>query len=80
MSFDIFKDSPLYQEIIQEAAREAAQEAAINALSELARAGLEGRFGPLPDDILQALNAADEAALKAALSSDTLAQVRKRLG
>jgi hypothetical protein len=71
MSYDIFKDSPLYQTIVEEAAAKARRE--------MAQAGLEGRFGPLPEDILQALSTADEATLKAALSSDTLVQVRERL-
>jgi predicted transposase YdaD len=110
MSFDIFKDSPLYQEIIQEAAqeaaekaakeaaekaREAAQEAAEKAAHEAAEKAaqetrsqsthiaLEGRFGALSEDMTQALNAAGEPTLTAILahiSSDTLAQVRERLG
>lgn len=74
MSFDIFKDSPLYQEIVQESAQAER--------SKLTRIALEGRFGTLSEDIIQALNTANEptlTALLAHLTTDTLAQVRQRL-
>ncbi|HLJ82434.1 MAG TPA: hypothetical protein VKT52_13165 [Ktedonobacterales bacterium] len=44
---------------------------------------LEGRFGPLADDLLAAINGADEAALEqvaAHAATDTLEQIRERLG
>lgn len=45
-----------------------------------AQAALVDRFGPLADDVIQALSTADEETLKATLSSEPLAQVRERLG
>jgi hypothetical protein len=95
MSIDLFKDSPLYQSLMKEAVEEAVKEAVKEAVEEtatetriqtsreLAQAALEGRFHTLSADILQALSAADEATLKAIIthvSSDTLEQVRSRLG
>jgi hypothetical protein len=49
----------------------------------MARVALEGRFGTLPDDLLTALNTADEATLEAIVahvSTDSLDDERKRLG
>lgn len=49
----------------------------------MAQIALEGRFGTLDEDILAAIQAADEAALEALIAhitSDTLEQVRARLG
>ncbi len=83
MSTDLFRDSPLIQSILKEAAEEAAEKARIQTTRELAQAALEGRFQTLSEDILQALGTADEATLKAIVahvSSDTLEQVRARLG
>ncbi|HEU5366936.1 MAG TPA: hypothetical protein VFU69_00665, partial [Ktedonobacterales bacterium] len=75
MSTDLFRDSPLNQSILSEER--------LQTTRELAQAALEGRFQTLSDDILQALGTADEATLKAIVahvSSDTLEQVRARLG
>lgn len=50
---------------------------------EMAQLALESRFGKLDEDILAALKPADEATLKALVahsSTDTLEQVRARLG
>jgi len=90
MSTDLFKESPLYQSLVKEAkeeaaaeAAEAAQKARIQNSRELAQSALEGRFHTLSADILQALGTADEATLRAIVahvSSDTLDQVRSRLG
>ena len=49
----------------------------------MARIALEGRFGPLSDDLLAALDQADEAiceAIVAHITTDTPEQVRARLG
>lgn len=76
MSTDLLKDSPLYQSLVREAVREAR----MDAKRELAQAVLERRFGPLSQDVLQALNTADETTLSAAGASDTLEQARAHLG
>ncbi|HEY7346835.1 MAG TPA: hypothetical protein VH599_00855 [Ktedonobacterales bacterium] len=50
---------------------------------ETLRGGLEGRFGALSGEFIQALKAADEATLKGVIShagTDTLEQIRERLG
>lgn len=49
----------------------------------MALAALEGRFGPLSDDLRAAINAADEATLQeivAHIATESLDQVRARLG
>jgi predicted transposase YdaD len=87
MSLDLFKDSPLYHSLVKEAVEEAAEEARAEGIAqgmrELAQSALEGRFGALDEEVLQALGKADEATLKAVVarvSSDTLEQMRARLG
>jgi predicted transposase YdaD len=53
------------------------------AAQRMAQRALEGRFGTVPEDILAALPQADEAALEAIvlhITTDTLDQVRERLG
>ncbi len=78
MSTDIFKDSPLYQTLV----REAREEERVKALRESAQLALTGRFGPLSNEMRQALNVADEPTLLAIIahvSSDSLEQVRERL-
>jgi hypothetical protein len=50
---------------------------------QMVRAALEGRFGTLSEDLLAALNAADEATLRdvvAHIGTDSLEQARARLG
>lgn len=72
---EIWEESS-YGEAIQTHARK-------NMAREMAQIALEGRFGNLDKDILAALKTADEATLKALVansSTDTLAQVRARLG
>lgn len=79
MSTDLFRESPLFQELM----KEALDEERLQNSRELAQLALEGRFQTLSADILQALGTADEATLKAIVahvSSDTLEQVRARLG
>lgn len=49
----------------------------------MARVALEGRFGPVSDDVLAAIQVAEEAALETIVahsSTDTLEQMRARLG
>ncbi|HEX6780208.1 MAG TPA: hypothetical protein VF099_18500 [Ktedonobacterales bacterium] len=49
-------------------------------MCKLTQSILERRFGPLSQDVLQALNAADETTLSAAGASDTIEQARAHLG
>lgn len=52
-------------------------------MGRMGRLMLQGRFGPLPDDIVNALDSVDEATLEAVgehAATDTLEQVRVRLG
>ena len=52
-------------------------------MREVINATLESRFGPLPEDMQAALRAADETTLKALaahLTTDSLAEMRTRLG
>ena len=52
-------------------------------MREMAQGVLESRFVSVPVDVLAALNAADEATLKAlipAISTESLEEVRARLG
>jgi Tfp pilus assembly ATPase PilU len=75
MSTDLFRESPLIQSILQEER--------LQNTRELVQTALEGRFQTLSADILQALGTADEATLKAIIahvSSESLEQVRARLG
>jgi hypothetical protein len=53
---------------------------AAEGMRELTRAVLGRRFGPLSQDVLQALNTADATTLSAAGASDTLEQARAHLG
>jgi hypothetical protein len=53
------------------------------AMGEMLQVVLESRFGPLSDDIVAALRRTDEATLRAIgahIMSETLEQVRSRLG
>ncbi|GEM_PF-3321863 len=74
-NIDFMKESPLYPILTKEARADERREAI--------REVLEGRFGPVSDEIIQALKAADEATLKtvtALAGVDTLEQIRARLG
>jgi hypothetical protein len=71
MASDILKQSGLVQPLLAEEDQE------------MARAALEGRFGQVDREVLQALAAADKATLLELLrhiSTDSLEQVRTRLG
>jgi hypothetical protein len=68
---DLLKDDSVAQILIEEGERRMAQVA------------LEGRFGTVSEDLLTALRTADEATLRALVShvaTDSLEQVRARLG
>ena len=52
----------------------------LKGMRDLVQPALEERFGALDDEIIQAINQADEATLKAVNLSTTLEQVRHRLG
>jgi hypothetical protein len=72
---DLLKDSPLYPILVEEAKRDE-RRATI-------RLVLEGRLGKLSDDVVEALKAADEATLTTIAvhaGTDTLEQIRSRLG
>jgi len=59
------------------------EEGRVEGERKLAQVALEGRFGPLTTDLVTALQTADEATLLAVVahvSSDTLEQIRGRLG
>ncbi|HEU5368500.1 MAG TPA: hypothetical protein VFU69_08555 [Ktedonobacterales bacterium] len=72
---EIWEESS-YGEAVQEHARK-------KMAREMAQVALEGRFGKLDENLLAALRTADEPTLKALVAhttSDTLEQVRARLG
>lgn len=78
-NIDLLKDSPLYPLLVEDAKAEARAEERIKML----QLTLEGRFGALSADMLEAMKVADEAALTALAvhaGTDTLEQVRSRLG
>lgn len=86
MSTELIQDSELYQLWVQAAearGREQGIEQGItNALRDATRLALDGRFNPLPDDMLQALEQASNAQLRAVLAHvgvETLEQLRARL-
>ncbi len=72
---DLLEESPVAQYFREEALKEGAQHLAILAL--------EGRFGPLADDMRAAIQHADQAALEGVVShvaTESLGQLRARLG
>lgn len=76
---ELLKESPLAELWKEEAKGEGKREGK----RELAREALEGRFGALPLDVVAAVQRADEATIRALvrhLSTDTMEQVRERLG
>ncbi len=84
---DLLQESGMAQILIEEGRERGVAEGKAEGLTEgmrqMARVALEGRFAPLGDDLLVALGAADEAALRdlmAHITTDTLAQTRARLG
>ena len=92
---ELLKESGVLQILAREMAAEEVAEAEAKAMAQgtaqgmaqgerqMARVALEGRFGTLNDDILAAIEAADEATLRALVgnvASDDLQQARARLG
>ena len=78
-NIDLLKDSPLYPLLVEDAKAEARAEERIKML----QLTLEGRFGALNKDMLEAMKAADEATLTTIAihaGTDTLEQIRSRLG
>jgi predicted transposase YdaD len=72
-------ESEWYQEILQRGKLEGAEEGE----QRMVQRALEGRFGTVPQDILDALAGADEATLEAIvlhITTDSIEQVRERLG
>ena len=78
MNTEIIEKSSLYQEWIGKGREEGREEGARAA----ARAVLRGRFGTLPEDFEQALDAADMARLEAMLAhaaTESLEELHARL-
>ncbi len=74
-NIDFMKESPLYPILTKEAR--------VDGEREMAQIALEGRFKTVSEDVLTALKSADEATLRAIvanISTDTLEQIRARLG
>lgn len=72
---DIIRESSFAQDLIEEGQHEMARE--------MARLALQGRYGPLADELVAAVNAADDATLRALvehLTTDAMSDVRARLG
>lgn len=76
---DLLKDNSVAQILIEEGEQRGERRAA----EEMAQVALEGRFGPLTEDVLAALHRADDAILRALVAhvtADSLEQVKARLG
>lgn len=87
MIHDIWKESSFaeaaYEIFHDELVAKGKVEGELAGAREMARAGLEGRFGALSEDVLSALASADQEtcrALVAHLTTDTLEEARARLG
>lgn len=79
MLVDLIKESGLADEWIAQGVAQGEQ----RATREAARIAIEGRFGSLSEDLLAAIQQADAAPLLdllAHISTETLEQVRARLG
>jgi hypothetical protein len=79
MSTEILDESPLYHYLVQKAREQAMAEGMAQSVLAL----LRGRFGDPPADVAEAISTASRETLLAILhnaTSDTLAQVRERLG
>ena len=76
---EIFEESSVAQYLMEKGQEEGRRQTA----RDMARMALESRYGTLAEDLLAALNAADEAALRdvvAHIGTDSLEQARARLG
>jgi hypothetical protein len=80
---DILRQSSLAEEFLAEGIAQGVAQGVAQGERRMAQAALEGRFGTLDADLLAALDTADEATLQtlmAHIATDTLEQVRSRLG
>ena len=76
---EIFEESSVAQYLMEKGQETGRRQMALD----MARMALESRFGMLAEDLLAALNTADEAALRdvvAHIGTDSLEQARARLG
>ncbi|HEX6800728.1 MAG TPA: hypothetical protein VF116_23650 [Ktedonobacterales bacterium] len=80
---DLLEYSSVAQAFFEEGEREGKREGERQMARRMALLALEGRFGPLSDELRAAIDAADEAALQeivAHIATESLDQVRARLG
>jgi hypothetical protein len=80
---ELLKDNGVVQDLVAEGERRGLAEGERRGEQEMVRVMLQGRFGPLSDDVLAALRAADAATLRALaahVATDTIDQMRARLG
>ncbi len=80
---DILNDSTVAQLLKDEGREEGREQGREAGMRETALVVLEGRFGPLSDDVLAALHTVDAALLRTLLAHvavDSLEDVRARLG
>ena len=80
---DIIRESSFAQDLIEEGKTEGKVEGQREMAREMARLALQGRYGPLADELVAAVNTADDATLRALvehLTTDAMSDVRARLG
>jgi hypothetical protein len=83
MNTEILDESPLYHYLVQKATEQGMAQGEERGLREGALTVLRGRFGDPAADLAQAISVANRETLMALLlnaATDTLAQVRERLG
>ena len=83
MSTEIMEEFPLFRHMMAEAEAKGRHIGELEGMREAVRIGLESRFGQLSEDVQQALEQADETALRELLAHfafDSLEQLRERLG
>lgn len=79
---DLLEYSSVAQAFVEEGERRGEQRGEQRMARRMALLALEGRFGPLSDELRAAINAADEATLQeivAHIATESLDQVRARL-
>ena len=80
---DLRKESSVVADWLDEGRVEGRTEGRAEGMRASAQLAVQGRFGPLDETLREAIGRADEAALAAVLihiATDTLEQVRGRLG
>lgn len=80
---ELWQHSSVAQALKEEGREEGRAEGRAEATHDLARLALEGRFGELSTDLLEALGRADEATLRELIkrvARDSLEQIRTLLG